>query len=110
MAAVVDSIDEPASLLGHSYGATVALGAAPLARNLHKLALYESAPGFSSVPGEVLDRIDEFVARGEPEQAVVYAFETFGFTPDELEQMRASPTWPARVAAAHTLGREARAE
>jgi len=31
-------------------------------------------------------------------------------TPDEVEQMRASPTWPARVAAAHTVTREVRAE
>jgi pimeloyl-ACP methyl ester carboxylesterase len=31
-------------------------------------------------------------------------------TPEELEQMRASPTWPARVAAAHTVTREVRAE
>ena len=31
-------------------------------------------------------------------------------TPAELEQLRASPTWSARVAAAHTVAREIRAE
>jgi pimeloyl-ACP methyl ester carboxylesterase len=110
VAAIVDSIGEPASLFGHSYGATVALGAAPLARNLHRLVLYEPAPGFSSVPSEILGRIDELVAQDEREEAVVYAFRAFGFTPDEVEEMQASPTWPARVAAAHTLPRETRAE
>jgi pimeloyl-ACP methyl ester carboxylesterase len=110
VAAVVDSIDEPASLFGHSYGATVALGAAPLARNLHKLVLYEPAPGISAVPEEVLERIEDLVARDEREEAVFHAFRSFGLTPEELEQMRTSPTWSARVAAAHTVAREVRAE
>lgn len=110
VAVVVDSIDEPASLFGHSYGATVALGAALVARNLHKLILYEPAPGIASVPSEDVERIEELVARDEREEAVVHAYRSFGFTPEELEQMRASPTWPDRLAAAHTVAREVRAE
>lgn len=110
MAAVVDSIDEPASLFGHSYGATVALGAALVARNLHKLVLYEPAPGFSSVLSEDVERIEELVARDEREEALVQAFRSFGLTPEELEQVRTSPVWSARVAAAHTIAREIRAE
>jgi pimeloyl-ACP methyl ester carboxylesterase len=110
VAAVVDSIEEPASLFGHSYGATVALGAALVARNLYKLVLYEPAPGISAVPSEDLDRIEDLVARDEREEALVHAFRSFGLTPEELEQMRASPTWSARVAAAHTVTREVRAE
>jgi pimeloyl-ACP methyl ester carboxylesterase len=50
VAAVVDSLDEPATLFGHSYGATVSLGAALLMQNLRTLILYEPAPGFASVP------------------------------------------------------------
>ena len=110
VAAVVDSIEEPASLFGHSYGATVALGAALVARNLHKLVLYEPAPGISGVSSEDVERIDDLVARGEREEALVHAFRLFGLTPAELEQLRASPTWSARVAAAHTVAREIRAE
>ena len=110
VAAVVDSIHEPASLFGHSYGATLALGAALLARNLHKLILYEPAPGISGVPSEDVERIEDLVARDEREEALVYAFRSFGFTPEELEQIQTSPTWSARVAAAHTLAREIRAE
>ena len=41
MAAVVDSLGEPANLLGHSYGALCALEAAPLTRHVRKLVLYE---------------------------------------------------------------------
>ena len=110
VAAVVDSIEEPASLFGHSFGATVALGAALVARNLHKLVVYEPAPGISAVPSEEVERIEDLVARDEPEEALVHAFRAFGLKPEELEQIRASPTWSARVAAAHTVTRELRAE
>jgi pimeloyl-ACP methyl ester carboxylesterase len=110
VATVVDSIPEPASLFGHSYGATLALGAALVARNLHKLVLYEPAPGVSAVPSEDLERIDDLVARDEREEALVHAFRSFGLTPEELEQIRASPVWSARVAAAHTVAREVRGE
>jgi len=110
LAAVVDSIHEPATLFGHSYGATAALGAALVARNLHKLVLYEPSPGFPVVSSDDVERIDDLVARGEREEALVHAFRALGLTPDELEQLRDSPTWSARVAAAHTLAREIRAE
>ena len=109
-AALVDSIDEPASLFGHSYGATVALGAAIGARNLHKLILYEGAPGVRAAAPEDLDRVDELIAAGENEEALVHALRSFGFTAEELEQLRAAPSWPRRVAAAPTVAREARAE
>lgn len=62
------------------------------------------------MPSEVLERIEDFVARDEREEAIVHAFRAFGMTPEELEQMRASPTWSVRVAAAHTVTREVRAE
>lgn len=45
VAAVVDSIGKPATLFGHSYGATLALGAALLTDNVHRLILNEPAPG-----------------------------------------------------------------
>ena len=39
--AVVDRLDDPVTLIGHSYGALVALGAAPRIDNLRSLILYE---------------------------------------------------------------------
>jgi pimeloyl-ACP methyl ester carboxylesterase len=110
VAAVVKSIDEPVSLFGHSYGATVVLGAAVAARNLNRLILYEPAPGFLSMPSEDVERIEDLVARDERDDALVHTFRSLGFAPDELEQLRALPTWSARVAAAHTVTREVRAE
>lgn len=110
IAAVVDSLEEPATLLGHSYGATVALGAAPLAKNLRKLVLYEPAPGFSSVEQADIEQVEELLAGGKREEALVAAFGAFGFTQEELDQIRSASSWPARVDAAHTLPREIRAE
>jgi pimeloyl-ACP methyl ester carboxylesterase len=40
----------------------------------------------------------------------VHALRAFGLTHAELEQSRAAPTWQARVATAHTVAREIRAE
>ena len=108
--AVVESLDEPANVFGHSYGATVALGAALVTPGIRKLVLYEGSPGISVVPDEHLDRMEELVERGEPGEALVYALGLFGLTPEEVEQLREAPTWPVRVSAAHTVAREVRAE
>jgi pimeloyl-ACP methyl ester carboxylesterase len=108
--AIVESLDEPANVFGHSYGATVALGAALVTPGIRKLVLYEGSPGISVVPGEHLDRIEELVGRGEREEALVYALGLFGLTAEEVEQLQGAPTWPVRVSAAHTVAREVRAE
>ena len=108
--AIVESLDEPANVFGHSYGATVALGAALVTPGIRKLVLYEGSPGISVVPDEHLDRMEELVERGEPGEALVYALGLFGLTPEEVEQLREAPTWPVRVSAAHTVPREVRAE
>jgi pimeloyl-ACP methyl ester carboxylesterase len=110
VAAVVDSLDEPAALFGHSYGATVSLGAALVAEKISRLILYEPAPGFASVSSGDIERIEELVTAVEREEALVHALRAFGLTPAEFEQARAAPTWQARVATAHTVAREIRAE
>lgn len=61
-------------------------------------------------PAEDVERVDGLVSRGAREEALSHALRTFALTPDELEQIRASPTWSERVAAAHTVVREIRAE
>jgi pimeloyl-ACP methyl ester carboxylesterase len=110
VAAIVDSLGEPANVFGHSYGATVALGAVLATPNIAKLVLYEGSPGISVVPHEHLERIEELVERGEREEALVYALDLFGLTTDEIEQLGGAPTWPVRVSSAHTVAREVRAE
>jgi pimeloyl-ACP methyl ester carboxylesterase len=111
IAAVVDSFAQPADLFGHSYGAMVALGAALLARNLRRLVLYEPTPGISAMAPELLAKMDAFLARDRREELLrTFLIELVGFGPEELEQLRASPLWAPRVAAAHTIPREIRAE
>ena len=78
------------------------------------LVLYEPAifgEGESGVSPEQLERLEALLAAGDRE-GVVTAFmgEILGMPPHELDVMRSSPAWPGRVAAAHTLPRELRAE
>jgi pimeloyl-ACP methyl ester carboxylesterase len=110
VAAIVESLDEPANVFGHSYGATVALAAALVTPRIRKLVFYEGSPGITVVPEEPLGRIEELVESGEREEGLVYALGLFGLTHEEVEQLSDAPTWPERVAAAHTVAREVRAE
>ncbi len=110
IAAVVDSLSEPVALLGHSYGATVALGTAPLTENLGRLILYEPAPGIPQESPQLLAELDELLALGDREGLLSTFLLGVGIDADGLEQMKTSPVWPGRVAAAHTIARELRAE
>lgn len=111
MAAVVDSLEEPAWLLGHSYGATVALGAAPLARNLRGLILYEPAPGIPATDPTIPARLEAMLARNAREELLTaFMTEVAGLAPEDLDRLRTSPLWASRIAAAHTIPREIEAE
>ncbi|RPJ21296.1 MAG: alpha/beta hydrolase [Chloroflexi bacterium] len=114
IAAVADSIGEPANLLGHSFGALCTLGAAFLTPNIRKLILYEPAiplPGVAIYPEGVIDRLQALLEAGDREAVLTTLYhEVIRLPPHEIEQLRSSPAWSARVATAHTLPREARAE
>jgi pimeloyl-ACP methyl ester carboxylesterase len=113
VAAVVESIGDDVSLLGHSYGALCALEAAMRTTHLHTLILYEPPlPGVDPlVPPEMIDRIDALIAEGQREQALATFFrDAVGLTDEEIDGLRAHPAWPGRIAAAHTIGRESRVE
>lgn len=112
--AVVDSIGEPAHLLGHSFGALCVLEAALLTPNLHKLILYEPAiplPGLPIYAEGVIDRLQALLGAGDREGVLTTLFrEVVMMPPHEIEALKSSPTWPVRVASAHNAVREARAE
>jgi pimeloyl-ACP methyl ester carboxylesterase len=111
VAALADSLDGPISLLGHSFGATVGLGAALVTSKLRRMALYEPSPGITAASAEFVERLEALVASGDRDGALALALTEFAdFGPDDLEQYRASPLWAPRVAAAHTIAREVRAE
>jgi pimeloyl-ACP methyl ester carboxylesterase len=114
IAAVVDSLGAPANLLGHSFGALCALEAALLTRNVRKLVLYEPGLNVSDeqiYPPGLIDRLEALLEAGDRDGVVAtVARELAGASPDVLEHMRSLPMWEARVAAAHTIPRETRAE
>jgi pimeloyl-ACP methyl ester carboxylesterase len=113
IAAVIDSIPEPVNLLGHSYGALCSLEAALLTRNLAKMILYEPPvpAGTDIYPPGVLAGIQTLVDAGDRDAAVSLFFREIVGTPEqELEMLRSLPVWKARVAAAHTIAREMKAD
>jgi pimeloyl-ACP methyl ester carboxylesterase len=114
VASVVDSIGPSVKLLGHSFGGLCALEAALLTPQVHKLILYEPplpVEGMPIYPDGFIDRLDTLLAAGD-RQGVLTTFmrEVVRMPSHEFELFRASPAWPARVAAAHTLPRELRAQ
>jgi pimeloyl-ACP methyl ester carboxylesterase len=111
VAALVDSLPQPANLLGHSYGALCSLEAALRTRNVHRLVLYEPPipTGIEIYPSEAVGRIQSLIDAGDREGAVITFFREIAKMPaHELEMLRSLPNWPARVSAAHTISREMR--
>ncbi|MGH3697108.1 MAG: alpha/beta fold hydrolase [Pseudonocardiaceae bacterium] len=114
VAAVVDAVagstGEPADVLGHSYGAHCALEATLLTAGMRRLVLYEPAVISVAPPGWA-DQMDGLLVQGRHEEVVVALLRDLaGMTARQLERAKSLPSWPNRVAAAHTVVRETRAE
>jgi pimeloyl-ACP methyl ester carboxylesterase len=113
VAAVIGSIGEPVNLLGHSYGALLALEAALLTRNIRKLVLYDpgiEVAGEKIYPHEVIERLEALLRTGDRDGVVATTMrEVAGLPPETVEHLRTLPVWQTRVAAAHTIPRELRA-
>jgi pimeloyl-ACP methyl ester carboxylesterase len=111
--AVVESIEKPVILFGHSFGALCSLEAALRTDNLRRLVLYEPPlPVGDHDPDteSILDEMAALVDDGENEQALTQFFREIAQVPTtELDALRSAPNWPARVDAAHTAIREERA-
>jgi pimeloyl-ACP methyl ester carboxylesterase len=114
VAAVVEVVAErtgvPVALFGHSWGASCALGGAARSTHVARLLLYEPSLGLRYPPGAI-ERVEELVAAGDHEGAVVAVLRDIaGMADDDVDAVRRSPVWPARVATAPTIAREARIE
>jgi pimeloyl-ACP methyl ester carboxylesterase len=99
VSAVVEAIDEPVFLLGHSYGAHVALAAAmELSSRIAKLVLYE--PPRPDLPGaEALGRLEELARAESWEQFVLTFFRDTLLIPDtELEELQTTELWSPIIA------------
>ncbi len=118
VAAVVDAAaaayGSPVDLLGHSYGGNVAFGAVQRTANVRRLVLYEGWPPpnveHRTYSPQALARLDNLLAQGRREEMMAAFFrEVVLVTEEELSEVKAAPTWPLRLAAAHTVPREMRA-
>lgn len=118
VAAVVDAVAErfgsAVDLYGHSFGGVCAFGAATLTPNLRRLVLYEGwplvDPGGLKLSAEVEERFDALLVDGDREGLVETLMRRVVMMgEEEIRAIRAQPSWPARVAAAHTVPRELRA-
>jgi pimeloyl-ACP methyl ester carboxylesterase len=113
IAAVVDAIaatEGPVDVYGHSGGASYALSAATLTPNLRRLVLYEPALDPAALlPDGLLEHVDELLVAGDPDAVVeMFCRQVLHMDDEAIAAYRAQPSWPARVAAAHTLPRELR--
>jgi pimeloyl-ACP methyl ester carboxylesterase len=89
----------------------VAFGAAALTANVRKLVLYEGwpvpDPSVYALPADVMKRMDQLLAEGDRDGVVEALFRSVEDVSDEdMAALRSAPSWPGRVAAAHTLPRE----
>ncbi len=119
VAAVVDAAaaasGTPVDLYGHSHGGIVAFGAAMLTSNIGKLVLYEGwpvpNPDVYALPLGLEDRMNALLAEGDRDAVVETIFRELELMSDEdMNALKAAPSWPGRVAAAHAITREIRAE
>lgn len=110
IAAVVRSIDEPVFLLGHSYGAQVALAAAlQLPDRVRKLVLYE-APWPDAIEAQAMAGLEAMASAGDWERfALTFFGDLLGVPTPELQALRASELWPPIVADAKASLRDLRA-
>lgn len=115
VAAVVDAVaegsDHTVDVVGSSGGACFALAAAALTSNIRRLVLFE--PPASGTEGlispQVLADMDRQLAAGHRKGVLEPAYRWIvGLTDKEIDQLRAQPAWPNRLAAAHTVPRELR--
>ncbi len=113
VAAVVEAVGvragQPVVLFGSSWGANCALGAARDMPSLRALILYEPSLGRRHAPGS-LDRLEERIAAGDSEGALIDIGTEAGLTEEQIAERRAAPNWSQRVASVPTVLREARIE
>jgi pimeloyl-ACP methyl ester carboxylesterase len=119
IAAVVDAVaatsGEAVDVYGHSHGGIVAFGAATLTAHIRKLVLYEGwpvpDPSIYALPADVMRRMDKLLAEGDRDGVVEALFRSIEeMSDDDMSLLRSAPSWPGRIAAAHTVTRELTAE
>jgi pimeloyl-ACP methyl ester carboxylesterase len=109
VSAVVDTIAEPVSVLGHSYGGVCSLEASLITDGISKLVLYEPPipTGVPMYPPGLPDRMQTLIDDDNPEAALEVFFREVVRMPDhEFREYRRLPMWKRRVELAATIPRE----
>jgi pimeloyl-ACP methyl ester carboxylesterase len=110
VAAVTAAAGPGAMLLGHSYGALLALEAALRVSNLHRLVLYEPAfpvDGQPVYPPGTAERFQALLDKGDRDTLLtVFLRELAGMADDDIAALRAQDFWDRRKTLAHTIARE----
>ncbi|WP_404790765.1 alpha/beta fold hydrolase [Altericista sp. CCNU0014] len=99
VATLIQSIDEPVFLLGHSYGAQIALAAAAkVSDRLRKLVLYEP-PDPRAINPEVFKRLEALAQADDWDKFAVTFFRDALRVPiEELDELRNTELWLPIVA------------
>lgn len=111
--AVLDGLDAPADLLGHSSGAILGLGAAERSPvHLRRLVLYEPPVFINAedrIPADLPQRLDALLAAGDADGALETLLREGPRTPDaEIEWLRAHSGWQRMLAMVGTVPYDAR--
>jgi pimeloyl-ACP methyl ester carboxylesterase len=111
--ALVREVGGEAAVFAMSSGAALALEAAAAGVELTRLALYEPPlilPGTGeTVPANYVERLDALIAEGRRADALGYFMVgAAGMTPDDFDEFRETPIFPAFEAIAHTLAYDGR--
>jgi len=114
VAAVADAAAErsgpPVAVFGHSFGANPALGAATRSAHVSHLVLYEPSLGLRYPAGSI-EEYERLIDAGDVEGAMrSILIDIAGMDERDVDGLRASPSWPARLASAPTVVRECRVE
>ncbi len=110
-AAIVRDAGDGALLVGHSYGALIAAGAAQLLDDLSRLVLYEPPMGGVLADPELIDRWERLITEGDRDLMLREFFRTVaGYSEDAIDELASSPVWERRRQVSPTLPRELRAE
>jgi pimeloyl-ACP methyl ester carboxylesterase len=115
VAAVVNAVagesGAAVNIFGSSGGALFSLGAALQTDKIHRMALFEPPLRYVTqlLPGALLERLDALLAQGDHEGVLVASYRAIvGLSDEQIEHLRAQPSWQGRIAAAHTVPRELR--
>jgi pimeloyl-ACP methyl ester carboxylesterase len=114
IARLVDLIHErapnrPIHLFGYSFGGYCCLNAALLTDHIDNLIIFEPPPmgNPEALPPGLTQQLQQLYDLGDHEGMLSVFFQDLvGVSAKELAVLRSKPSWPDRVAAAHTILRE----